>query len=32
MPRVLYSDNDYPDIELERELFGRHGIDVIVAG
>lgn len=31
MPRVLYSDNDYPDIELERELFGRHGIDVIVA-
>lgn len=31
MPRVLYSDNDYPDIDLERELFGRHGIDVIVA-
>jgi D-3-phosphoglycerate dehydrogenase len=31
MPRVLYSDNDYPDIELERELFRRHGIDVIVA-
>ena len=31
MPKVLYSDNDYPDIELERELFRRHGIDVIVA-
>jgi len=31
MPSVLYSDNDYPDIELERELFRRHGIDVIVA-
>jgi phosphoglycerate dehydrogenase-like enzyme len=31
MPQVLYSDNDYPDIELERELFRRHGIDVIVA-
>ena len=31
MPKVLYSDNDYPDIELERELFRRHGIDVAVA-
>ena len=31
MPKVLYSDNDYPDIELERELFQRHGIDVVVA-
>jgi len=31
MPSVLYSDNDYPDIELECELFRRHGIDVIVA-
>ena len=31
MPKVLYSDNDYPDIELERELFRRHGIDVVVA-
>jgi D-3-phosphoglycerate dehydrogenase len=31
MPKVLYSDNDYPDIELERELFRRLGIDVIVA-
>jgi D-3-phosphoglycerate dehydrogenase len=31
MPKVLYSDNDYPDIDLERELFRRHGIDVIVA-
>jgi D-3-phosphoglycerate dehydrogenase len=31
MPRVLFSDSDYPDIELERELFGRHGIEVILA-
>jgi D-3-phosphoglycerate dehydrogenase len=31
MPRILYADNDYPDIELEQELFRRHGIDVAVA-
>jgi D-3-phosphoglycerate dehydrogenase len=31
MPKVLYSDNDYPDIELERELFRRLGIDLVVA-
>jgi D-3-phosphoglycerate dehydrogenase len=31
MPKVLYSDNDYPDIELERELLRRQGIEVIVA-
>lgn len=31
MPRVLFSDHDYPDIELELALFRRHGIDVEVA-
>src|SRR5512137_2816085 len=31
MPRILFADNDFPDIALERELFARHGIDVEVA-
>jgi D-3-phosphoglycerate dehydrogenase len=31
MPKILYSDHDYPDIELELEQFGRHGIEVEVA-
>lgn len=31
MPRVLFADYDYPDIELELALFRRHGIDVEVA-
>lgn len=30
MPRVLFSDHDFPDIDLERDLFGRHGIDLAV--
>jgi phosphoglycerate dehydrogenase-like enzyme len=30
MPRVLYADNDYPNIDLETELLGRHGIEVQV--
>ena len=31
MPRVLFSDNEFPDIALEQELFARHGIELDVA-
>jgi D-3-phosphoglycerate dehydrogenase len=31
MPRILFADNDFPDIALERELFARHGIELDVA-
>jgi len=31
MPRILYADNDYADIELERALFAPAGIEVVVA-
>lgn len=31
MPRVLYADYDYPDLDLETELFRRHGIDLQLA-
>ncbi len=31
MPKILYADNDYPDIDLERELFTRAGLDLVVA-
>ncbi len=31
MPRILFADYDYPDLELETELFRRHGIDVRTA-
>lgn len=31
MPRILYADNDYTDIELERSLFGPADIEVVVA-
>lgn len=31
MPKILYADNDYPDIDLERTLFAKAGIDVVVA-
>jgi D-3-phosphoglycerate dehydrogenase len=30
MPKILYADNDYADIELERTLFRPAGIDLIV--
>ncbi len=30
MPRVLYTDQDYPDIGLERDLFDRSGIELSV--
>jgi D-3-phosphoglycerate dehydrogenase len=31
VPRVLFSDHDFPDIGLELELFRKHGIDVEIA-
>ncbi len=31
MPTILYADNDYTDIDLERGIFGPAGIDVVVA-
>ena len=31
MPRILYADNDYADIELERSLFAPADIEVVVA-
>jgi D-3-phosphoglycerate dehydrogenase len=31
MPKVLYTDYDYPDIELELALFRRQGIEVVAA-
>jgi D-3-phosphoglycerate dehydrogenase len=31
MSKVLYSDHDFPDVELELDLFRRHGIAVEVA-
>ncbi|MEP7063793.1 MAG: C-terminal binding protein [Betaproteobacteria bacterium] len=31
MPRVLFSDNEFPDLDLERDLFARQDIDMAVA-
>ena len=31
MPRVLYSDHDYPDLDLERSLFAGAGVEMVVA-
>jgi len=31
MPRILYADNDYADIDLERALFAPAGVEVVVA-
>ena len=31
MPKVLFSDNDYPDVRLERELLGAAGAELAVA-
>ncbi len=31
MPRVLYADFDYPDIDLERKLFADAGIELLTA-
>jgi D-3-phosphoglycerate dehydrogenase len=31
MPKILYADNDYAEIDLERALFGQSGIEIVVA-
>lgn len=31
MPRVLFSDNDFPEIDLENNLFRQAGIELVVA-
>jgi phosphoglycerate dehydrogenase-like enzyme len=31
MPKILYADNDYPNIDLERALFDPVGIEVVTA-
>ena len=31
MPKILYADNDYPEIELERALFDPLGVDIVTA-
>jgi phosphoglycerate dehydrogenase-like enzyme len=31
MPKILYADCDYPDIDLERALFGPAGVDIVMA-
>ena len=31
MPKILYADNDYADIDVERALFGSAGIEIVVA-
>jgi phosphoglycerate dehydrogenase-like enzyme len=31
MPKVLFSDNDFPDIELERGLFAAAGVELVTA-
>ncbi len=31
MPKILYADNDYPDVNLERALFDPVGIEIITA-
>lgn len=31
MPRVLYTDQDYPDVDIERGVFASTGIELVVA-
>ncbi|MCC6869287.1 MAG: C-terminal binding protein [Burkholderiales bacterium] len=31
MPRILYADNDYPDIALERAIFDPAGVEIVTA-
>ncbi len=31
MPKILYADNDYPDVALERALFDPVGIEIVTA-
>ncbi len=30
MPSILYADNDYADIDLERKLFAPAGVEIVV--
>jgi phosphoglycerate dehydrogenase-like enzyme len=31
MPKILYADNDYPDVALERSLFDPVGVEIVTA-
>src|SRR5215475_10221291 len=31
MPRVLFSDHDFPDLDLERNLFAQAGVEMVAA-
>ncbi len=31
MPKILYADNDYPEIDLERALFDPAGVEIVMA-
>ncbi len=31
MPKILYADNDYPDVDLERAMFDPAGLEIVVA-
>lgn len=31
MPKILYADNDYPDVNLERALFDPVGVEIVTA-
>ena len=31
MPRILFSDHEFPDLTLERDLFGAAGVDLVTA-
>jgi phosphoglycerate dehydrogenase-like enzyme len=31
MPRILFADHDFPDVDLEREIFASAGLDVVLA-
>jgi phosphoglycerate dehydrogenase-like enzyme len=31
MPRILFSDHEFPDLRIERDLFAAAGVDVVVA-
>ena len=31
MPKILFSDHEFPDLRIERDLFAAAGIEVVVA-
>ncbi len=31
MPKILYADNDYPNVDLERAMFNPAGLEIVVA-